>query len=338
MAAAERPRRTGTGAPRTRDDSAPSAYVQPQLIPYTVHLPGFDGPLDLLLHLIERNQLEITAISLVAVTDQFVAYLRMWDEPPLPRLAEFVTMAARLLLIKSRSLLPRQIRPDADADEGDPLDDAERLRQHLIEYKLAREIARALHARELAGLQSFARPGRLVDPEAMLAWSPPKLVGLQVEALAAVFRRVLLEKRFSEPEELPLPQVTVADKIAEVLALLAARGRLSLEEALANATSRFAVVVTFLAILELWHQARIEVRQEQLFGPIEILPGAGRPMAGEDTEEPPSTAEHMAEDGPHGEAAEETMISTARRPRRTRGSAAAAPEHKQTPLDLGSGE
>ncbi|MBF6592285.1 MAG: segregation/condensation protein A, partial [Ktedonobacterales bacterium] len=67
-----------------------AAPVQLELTPYHVHLPVFDGPLDLLLHLIERNQLEITAISLVAVTDQFVEYLRMWDEPPLPRLAEFV--------------------------------------------------------------------------------------------------------------------------------------------------------------------------------------------------------------------------------------------------------
>jgi segregation and condensation protein A len=250
---------------------ASPAYTQPQLIAYTVHLPGFDGPLDLLLHLIERNQLEITTISLVAVTDQFIAYLRMWDEPPLPRLAEFVTMAARLLLIKSRSLLPRQARAEEDGD-ADPLDDAEQLRRHLIEYKLAREIARALRARELAGLQSYARPDRLVDPEAMLAWSPPKLVGLNVQALAMVFRRVLLEKRFTEPEELPLPLVTVAEKIAEVEALLVARGRLRIEEVLRDAMSRFAVVVTFLAILELWHQGRIQVRQEQLFGPIEVLP------------------------------------------------------------------
>src|SRR5215813_11018468 len=106
--------------------------TQTELIPYTVHLPGFDGPLDLLLHLIERNQLEITTISLVAVTDQFIAYLRTWDEPPMPRLAEFVAMAARLLLIKSRSLLPRQPRQEG-GDEVDPLDDAEQLRRHLIE-------------------------------------------------------------------------------------------------------------------------------------------------------------------------------------------------------------
>lgn len=238
---------------------------------YTVHLPGFDGPLDLLLHLIERNQLEITTISLVTVTDQFIAYLRTWDEPPMPRLAEFVTMAARLLLIKSRSLLPRQTRQQDD-DDTDPLDDAEELRRHLLEYKLAKEIARALRARELAGLQSFTRPGRLVDPEAMLAWSPPQLVGLDVRALAAVFRRVLTEQRLAEPAPLPLPVVTIAEKTAELEALLAAHGCVLLEDFLLTCTSRLAVVVAFLALLEMWHQARIIVRQSDLFGPIEVLP------------------------------------------------------------------
>jgi segregation and condensation protein A len=250
------------------------AAFQPALIPYHVRLPVFEGPLDLLLHLIEKNQLEITAVSLVAVTDQFIEYLRMWDEPPLPRLAEFVSMAARLLLIKSRSLLPRHSRHDELEEEDDPLADAEALRLHLIEYKLARDIARALRARELAGLQSFARPGRLlVDAEAMLAWSPPKVVGLNVQALAHVFKRILTEKRFAEPEELPLPAVTIAEKIAEIEQGLRERGQLSWEELLRALDSRFAMVVTFLAVLELWHQARIEVTQESLFGPILITPG-----------------------------------------------------------------
>lgn len=249
--------------------------------PYTIHLPGFEGPLDLLLHLIERNQLEITTISLVAVTDQFIKYLRTWDEPPLPRLAEFVAMAARLLLIKSRSLLPRQPRQEESTGDADELDDAEQLRRHLIEYKSAREIARALRAREIAGLQSFARVARLVEPESLVAWTPPQLVGLNVQALAMVFRRVLTEKRLSEPVDLPLPLVTVADKIAEVEGLLRQLPRASLVEVLRNADSRFAVVVTFLAVLELWHQGRLIVQQEHLFGPIEILPGPrfaeGRP-------------------------------------------------------------
>jgi segregation and condensation protein A len=241
--------------------------------PYTVHLPGFDGPLDLLLHLIERNQLEITAISLVAVTDQFIDYLKTWDEPPLPRLAEFVAMAARLLLIKSRSLLPRATRPDEADDELDPLEDAEQLRRHLIEYKIAKEIARALKARELAGLQTFARPGRLVDAEAMVVWTPPQIIGLNVEALAMVFRRVVAEKRLAEPERIPLPVVTIAQKIAEVEAWLRTHGKATLEDVLRSADSRFAVVVTFLAVLELWHQSRLIVQQEELFGTIEIVPG-----------------------------------------------------------------
>jgi segregation and condensation protein A len=241
--------------------------------PYTVRLPGFEGPLDLLLHLIERNQLEITAISIVAVTDQFISYLRTWDEPPLPRLAEFITMAARLLLIKSRSLLPRTGRP-ADDDEDDPLDDAEELRRHLLEYKLAKEIAAALRARQLAGLQSFARPGRLVDPEATLVWTPPQLVGLDVRALSAVFQRVLAEQRLAEPAALPPPLVTVAEKIAQVEALLARQGRALLEDILRACVSRLEIVVTFLAVLELWHQARVVVRQAGLFGSIEVLAGA----------------------------------------------------------------
>lgn len=255
-----------------------TAPAEPEIASYTIHLPGFDGPLDLLLHLIEKNQMEITSISLVAVTDQFVAYLRTWDEPPLPRLAEFVAMAARLLLIKSRSLLPRQSRVEGADEDDDPLDDAEALAQRLREYQLAREIARSLRARELAGLQTFARATRLVDTDLMLTWAPPKLVGLNVNALAAVFKRVLTEQRFSQPEQLPLPLVTVAEKIDEVEQLLAERGRVTLEEALLTATSRFAVVVTFLAVLEMWHQGRLAVRQETLFGPVEILPGARSPL------------------------------------------------------------
>jgi segregation and condensation protein A len=189
-------------------------------------------------------------------------------------------MAARLLLIKSRSLLPRQTK--VSEDESDPLDDAEVLAQRLREYQLAREIARALRARELAGLQSFTRAARLVDPELMLTWAPPKLVGLNVKSLAAVFKRVLTEQKFSQPEQLPLPLVTVAEKIEEIEASLAERGRMTLEEALRAATSRFAMVVTFLAVLELWHQGRLEVIQETLFGPIEILPGPrSRLRAGE---------------------------------------------------------
>jgi segregation and condensation protein A len=204
-------------------------------------------------------------------------------------------------------------RQEETDDESDPLEDAERLRLHLLEYKAAREIARALRARELAGLQTFSRPERLVDPEAVLAWSPPQLVGLNVDALAMVFRRVVAEKRLAEPEKIPLPLITIAQKIAEVEALLRERGRATLEEVLRGADSRFAVVVTFLAVLELWHQSRLIVQQEALFAPIEILPG---PKFGQRIAATSVSGEATVPDGQAEEVEELAPIPTVRRARR----------------------
>jgi len=243
---------------------------------YTVHLPIFEGPLDLLLHLIERHQMEITAISLVAVTDQFLDYVRNWqnEEPPMARLPEFITVGAKLLYIKSRSLLPQPPREDEVSEADEAMAEAEELRRHLLEYKLAKEIAQLLRAREAAGLVSFPRPGQVLPADEALTWAPPKLVGLEVEALAAAFRRVLEERRQSEPEPLPLPAVRVSDKIAEIEAGLSAHSRVNFEDLLRAASSRLAMVVTFLAVLELWHEERIVVVQEGLFAPILILPGS----------------------------------------------------------------
>ncbi len=250
--------------------------------PYQVHLPSFDGPLDLLLHLIERRQMEITAISLVAVTDQFIEYVRNWqgEEPPMARLAEFITVGAKLLFIKSRSLLPQPTREEDVAEADEALAEAEELRRHLLEYKLAKEIARLLREREAAGLMSFPRPGPLMPPADQVAWSRPKLVGLEVEALAAAFRRVLEKRNRPQPEPLPLPVVKVSDKIAEIEAGLAAHGRVQFEDLLRLAQSRFEMVVTFLAVLELWHQERIVVVQHRLFAPILLLPAARSDSSG----------------------------------------------------------
>jgi segregation and condensation protein A len=107
----------------------------------------------------------------------------------------------------------------------------------------------------------------------MLAWSPPKVVGLNVQALAHFFKRVLTEKRFSEPEQLPLPLITIAEKIEEIERLLSEHGRIAWEDLLRTLDSRFALVVTFLAMLELLHQSRVDATQDGLFGPILIVPG-----------------------------------------------------------------
>ena len=242
---------------------------------YVVRLPAFEGPLDLLLHLIEKRQMEITTISLVAVTDQYIAYLQQWqDRPeslPLANMAAFVSIATRLLFIKSQSLLPHTSKEEMNSEMESAAAMAEELRAHLIEYKLAKEIANYLRQREEQGLQTHSRSGLLAGIEAQLAWTPPTLSGLEVTSLTRAFTR-LLELRAREDadgeELMPLARVRVSQRIAEIRELLSERTTMYLSEVLEGETSRFVVIVTFLAVLELWKHARIAVTQEDLFAPI----------------------------------------------------------------------
>jgi segregation and condensation protein A len=240
---------------------------------YVVRLPIFEGPLDLLLHLIEKRQMEITTISLVAVTDQYLAYLQQWEaqELPVANMAAFVSIAARLLFIKSQSLLPRTSRDEPAEEAESAAEMAEELQRHLVEYKLTKEIATHLRQREASGLQTHGRSGLLAGIEAQLAWTPPILVGLEVQSLATALQR-LLELRAKEAANgvdfLPTARITVKERIREIANLLKTKPSLLLTEVIENESSRFVIIVTFLAVLEMWKHERIAVRQESLLGPI----------------------------------------------------------------------
>lgn len=243
---------------------------------YVVRLPVFEGPLDLLLHLIEKRQMEITTISLLAVTDQYIAYLQQWqDHPealPLANMAAFVSIATRLLFIKSQSLLPHTTKEDMTSEMESAATMAEELRTHLLEYKLAKEIAGYLRQREEQGLQTYGRTGLLAGIETQLAWTPPTLTGLAVNSLTRAFLH-LLELRaqdaaHADEDLMPLARVRVSQRIAEIRELLSERSTIYLSEILEGEQSRFVMVVTFLAVLELWKYARIAVTQTELFGPI----------------------------------------------------------------------
>jgi segregation and condensation protein A len=249
---------------------------------YVVHLPSFEGPLDLLLHLIEKRQMEITTISLMAVTDQYLAYLQQWQEPdamPLANMAAFVAIAARLLYIKSQSLLPRTSKDEIGGEEGEWQNAAamaEELRLHLLEYKFAKGIAQYLRQREEAGLQSYGRSGLLAGIEAQLAWTPPTLVGLEAQSLTQAFQR-LLELRAKDTANgadlLPSTRVRVSDRIAKIVGLLSKRPSISLDELIEHEASLLVIIVTFLAVLEMWKHERICVKQEELFSPITLERG-----------------------------------------------------------------
>src|SRR5579863_569360 len=245
---------------------------------YVVRLPVFEGPLDLLLHLIEKRQMEITTISLLAVTDQYLNYLRQWQQEqiPLANMAAFISIASRLLYIKSQSLLPHTSKEELAGEQESAAALAEELRAHLLEYKLAKEIAGYLRRREEAGLQTYGRSGLLAGIEAQLTWTPPTLIGLEVDMLAQAFQRILELRARDEAASaamLPLARVRVSERITEIVSTLRVRPTLLLAELLENEPSRLVIIVTFQAVLELWKHARIAVMQSGLFSPIMLERG-----------------------------------------------------------------
>jgi len=229
-----------------------------------VKLPVFEGPLDLLLHLIERNELDISGVSLVLVVDQYMQYLSlMRAEMKLEAAADFLVVAGKLLLIKSRSLLPRAEPPlEAEAVE----DPAEELARQLEEYRRFKQVAEALRdLRESRG-QSFGRAGGPPDE------IPPKvtLTGLELDGLVESFRRALEPALEQLPEE-PAPagpRITQADRIATIEAGLSSARTLAFDRLLEDCRGIEDVIVTFLAVLELLKQARIRVWQLAAFGAI----------------------------------------------------------------------
>jgi len=255
------------------------AEQQSQQDRYVVHLSVFEGPLDLLLHLIEKRQMEITTISLVTVTDQYLAYLQQWnsDYLPLANMASFVSIAARLLFIKSQYLLPHMPKEMENGEGEGAVAMAEELQRHLVEYKLAKEIAQTLRQREEAGLQTYGRSGLLAGIEAQLAWTPPTLTGLEVNSLSHAFQRLLeLQARDEANGEglVPVARVRVSERIAEIISHLQECPSILLSQVLENEHSRIVIVVTFIAVLELWKWERIDVRQQGLLGPILLERGA----------------------------------------------------------------
>ena len=241
-------------------------------IAYRVQLPPiFEGPLDLLLHLVERAQLDITAISLAQVTEQYLAYLQMLLElektqgqslDPAP-LADFVAMAARLLWIKSRALLPRQ-EPIADQEEEE--DPAEALARQLREYKMFKEAAAKLAERGEM-LRSYVRTAPPPD-------LPPRLetLGITLADLVKAMERALAENEKLPVAPVPLEplRVTIAQKMDLIRQLLAEGRPVRFRELWAHATSRLEIIVSFLAVLELLKRKAIVARQEELFGEITI--------------------------------------------------------------------
>jgi len=228
---------------------------------YEVRLDVFEGPLDLLLRLIERQELDITRVSLVAVTDQYLEYIRRLEHLDAATLADFLVVAAKLLLIKSRALLPAPSRP-AEAEQED-VGDA--LVRQLREYRVFKDLALRLREREAAGLRTYLR----VAPPPRLE-KKLDLSGVTLEELLAAVQAALV----AIPDAAPVNgliqpfTITIGEKMQAIDALVARKGAFGFLRLLRRAQSRAEIVVTLLALLEMIKAGRVAVQQDKLFGEI----------------------------------------------------------------------
>jgi len=241
---------------------------------YQIQLPTFEGPLDLLLRLIEREELDVTTVALARVTDQYLERLAELEQRNARDLADFLVVAAKLVLIKSVALLPSS---SAGVSEDETRDVGYDLVHRLQIYKRFKEIADLLQSREEDGLHTYIRlvpsPRRAADPD---------LSDVSLQDLMLLAREALEMVPGPPVDDVVTPvTVTIEEQIEHIEHELTQKPSIAFRSLLSRAVSRIEVIVTLLAVLELIKQDRVTVRQEALFGEIIIekplVPSRGLP-------------------------------------------------------------
>ena len=226
--------------------------------PPDVTVAGFEGPLDLLLELVEDKQLDIFTVRLGELADDYLVRVRAMAALPADEVSAFLYIASRLVLLKARSLLP-SLTPASDEDETDT---EEELRLRLIEYATTKERAEALGDRLRSGERTFHREGGTVD-------LPPK--GGNPDALAAAWLRVLaLTRRTEEAVDVPGERYSVEQRTAEIEALMAEQPAVTFATLLGDRPTLGYAIVTFIALLDLYRRLVIDITQDELFGEIRV--------------------------------------------------------------------
>ena len=232
---------------------------------YQINTDVYSGPLDLLLQLIEKAELDITRLSLAQVTDQYLDYLHDLQEQNAAEVSAFLVIAARLVQIKSAALLPRppQIGQTMEEDPG------EALARQLIIYKRFKELGQVLGTREIAGLHTYLR----LDSNSRVQ-IPTKLdlSELTLDGLVAAARDIFGGNGKIAPlsQVVSNPRITIRQKINIIVDYLRSIGSITFTKLLSSPENRLEIVVTFLAMLELIKRHTVNVNQNTLFGEIEL--------------------------------------------------------------------
>ncbi len=231
---------------------------------YPVRLINFEGPLDLLLHLIKKNEVNIYDIPISRITQQYLEYLDLMSEMNLDVAGEFLVMAATLIHIKSRMLLPRPDPAQEDPEE----DPREALIRRLLEHQRFKAAAELLHDREIQRSAMWHRPdGRVAE---VVGEAPEPEVEVDLFSLMAAFRQVLDRMKARPKVILPAEQIPIETRIEQLFARLSETEACGFEDLFADVQTRAGMIVTFLALLEMIRLKTIRVFQQGAFGPIRV--------------------------------------------------------------------
>ena len=259
----------------------------------SVSLPQFEGPLDLLLHLCQKHELDILDIPIAFVTEKYLEYLAVLQLVDLDLASEYLVMAATLAHIKSKMLLPAP--PPGQEDDALSLeeeDPREALIRRLLEYQKYKQAAADLAGRGVAGRDVFFR-GMPIEEAVHTGIAPLKQVPLF--SLVDAFQGVLAKSKIKLSHDVVHERITLSDRINELVDLLRTRGRMQFEDLFEGITTRFDLVITFLALLEMTKLRMTKLLQEDFSSPIfvefsaQVGSGEGEePAAGEES---PSAAQ-----------------------------------------------
>src|SRR6188472_3279134 len=257
---------------------------------YPVRLQNFEGPLDLLLHLIRKHELSIYDIPIVTITRQYLDYLDLMQELNLDVVGEFLVMAETVIHVKSRMLLPRP-DPTQDDPEEDP---REALMRRLLEHQKFKAAAELLHERETLRSAQWTRPD---GPIAEIAGEAPEPeVEVDLFSLIAAFRAVVERAKQRPKVYLPSEQIPIEDRIEQLMARLSETEALGFEDLFADVESRAGMIVTFLAMLEMIRLKLVRVFQSGVVGPIRVYKRARPADAPKPLNDPEQVhAQHVAE-------------------------------------------
>jgi segregation and condensation protein A len=231
---------------------------------FELRLPNYEGPLDVLLRLIEEQELPITSVSLASVADQFIAYLREMQRQDPQTIANFLAVAAKLILIKSRALLPQAVVPTEEQEETDDLV------SQLRAYQLFKRAATILKAREQTGLRSFSvQPPPIPRPHSKTL----PLDNVSLDALTRAMQRVVDRLMPPPPVDEVMSRLpfTVNDCMDKIQTAVKRHPKVTFTELLDGVDTRVEVVITLLALLELLKRYVVCCSQDQLFGEIYII-------------------------------------------------------------------